>query len=230
MEIIFLCILGILLFLCLNKFSSKKTENFQTPNKLPQITVIIPSIGRDTLKRTIDSLLKQNQKKWKAIIGFDAIDKKKANMLISNLPKDKRIEYLYIKDKLGQGKNSAGKVRNNLINICTTDWICFLDDDDTFTPDYFDRFIEELDSQKNLDTIIFRMIGKTNLSPIPPYGLNEIIEGKVGISFAVRKKFLTENDIKFVNSNVEDFILLKEIKNKNGNIKISKHTTYHIGF
>jgi glycosyltransferase involved in cell wall biosynthesis len=35
------------------------------------ITFIIPSIGRDSLKNTIRSLLNQTSDKWKAIIVFD---------------------------------------------------------------------------------------------------------------------------------------------------------------
>ena len=37
------------------------------------ITFIIPTIGRNTLTRTVISLLQQTNKNWKAIIIFDGI-------------------------------------------------------------------------------------------------------------------------------------------------------------
>ena len=37
----------------------------------PLVTFIIPTIGRDTLTRTIESLEKQTNENWKAIIIFD---------------------------------------------------------------------------------------------------------------------------------------------------------------
>lgn len=40
-----------------------------------RITFIIPSINRETLSRTIDSLFKQSNPNWKAIIIFDGVKK-----------------------------------------------------------------------------------------------------------------------------------------------------------
>jgi len=37
------------------------------------VTFIIPTIGRDTLQRSIDCLLEQTIQEWKAIIIFDGI-------------------------------------------------------------------------------------------------------------------------------------------------------------
>lgn len=37
------------------------------------VTFIIPTIGRDTLSKTIDSLINQTNPNWKAIIVFDGI-------------------------------------------------------------------------------------------------------------------------------------------------------------
>ena len=42
-------------------------------DKLEKITFIIPTIGRDTLLNSINSLFNQTIKEWKAIIIFDGI-------------------------------------------------------------------------------------------------------------------------------------------------------------
>ena len=42
------------------------------PNK-PLITFIIPTIGRHTLSKTLDSLINQTNPNWKAIVIFDGI-------------------------------------------------------------------------------------------------------------------------------------------------------------
>jgi glycosyltransferase involved in cell wall biosynthesis len=38
------------------------------------ITFVIPSINRETLKRSIDSLMKQSSHNWRAIIIYDGVD------------------------------------------------------------------------------------------------------------------------------------------------------------
>jgi glycosyltransferase involved in cell wall biosynthesis len=41
--------------------------------ELPLLTFIIPTIGRPTLKRTINSLQQLTNKNWNAIVIFDGI-------------------------------------------------------------------------------------------------------------------------------------------------------------
>ena len=172
--------------------------------------------------------MNQTRTNWKAIVGFNTIEETKASEIVSTLPKDPRIVYTFIKDEQG-GNGYAGKVRNSIIQLCDTKWLCFLDDDDTFTSDYFDRFAEELGKKPDSDAIIFRMTRK-EYSPIPSYGMDDIVINYVGISFAVRRKFLIDNGIKFNNSKTEDFEYLNDIKIRGGKIVISKYITYHIRF
>ena len=73
------------------------------------VTFIIPTIGRNTLRNSIKSLLNQTETNWKAIIIFDGI---KCN--IKN--NDERIKIIEI-DKMGCGKNNAGNVRNHGMSL-----------------------------------------------------------------------------------------------------------------
>jgi len=43
------------------------------------ITFIIPSINRDSIIRTIDSLLKQTNNNWKCIIVYDGVKGREFN-------------------------------------------------------------------------------------------------------------------------------------------------------
>lgn len=93
------------------------------------ITFVIPTIGRETLKRTINSLKNLNIFNWKAVIVFDGIDPNIKD-------EDERIKIIKLEKKLGEGRNSAGNVRNHAYQFVDTPWIGFVDDDDTLNKYY----------------------------------------------------------------------------------------------
>lgn len=186
-------------------------EVFDT-NKI--ITFIIPSIGRPTIARTILSLQKLNNPNWNAIVIFDNV---KNNI---SYIKDSRIKYYEIK-KTGS-LNMGGSTRNYGINkVKNSEWIGFVDDDDTISPDYIDKLL--LDSKYDSDCIIFRMISSNSI--LPPLNSTDIRKNKVGISFCVKKNVLQKNNFK--NSRTEDFNLLYNL-NKKYKILLSKNITYFV--
>lgn len=187
------------------------------------ITVLIPSIGRATLSRTLDSLLQQKNPRWTAYVGFDGCTPQKPVI-------DSRINYVYL-NKVGGGLNHGGMVRNCLFPLVTTDWVCFLDDDDTFRSHYIDAFIYEIQNNLDADCIVFRMsYDSQDKKVLPPLNLSSPQPCQVGISFAVRRKFLDKEDIKFENDSFEDFLLLQEIEKANGKIVFSKEITYNVRY
>ena len=188
------------------------------------ITVIIPSKGRDRLKFSLYSLLSQTNPTWNCIVAFDNVDKNDVFTL-----DDDRIKYLYLPQKVGNGNNGGGEVRNQAINKACTEWICFLDDDDTFCQDYMDSFYNELSCNPNMDVCIFKMIYENGVVR-PPEGLNRLVMGQVGISFAVKLKFLNENNLRFVNSEIEDYTLLKKLESAGANFVYSEKIVYNVGF
>jgi len=188
------------------------------------ITVIIPSTGRDRLKFSLLSLLNQTNPNWRCIVAFDNV-----NGDAVQLVKDERISYIFLPEKLGDGFNGGGEVRNKAIEKANTEWICFLDDDDSFKPDYFEKFYSEVENNPNADVIIFKMI-YSHGGVLPPPGLKEIIFCQVGISFAVKLNYLFVNDLKFENSPAEDFKLLTNLKASGANIHFSDHVVYNVGF
>ena len=205
------------------------------------IDFVIPSIARSTLNRTLKSIQDQQflfskNNKWNAFVGFDGLEE--SDVEISLLPKEDRINYLFLSEKSGKvgeyGIGNAGLVRNKILEKIKTsnDWVGFIDDDDTITPYYLDSLAIELEqSEKPFDVCVFRMrFDPGGERILPPIGENDLIADKVGISFCVRKKFLKDKKIKFVNNIREDYMFLMDLKKAGANIKVSSYVTYNVGF
>jgi len=177
------------------------------------VTFIIPTINRDTLNRSINSILNQTNKNWFCKVVFDDVEPIFFN--------DDRIESIKI-EKLGvihDGHGQAGLVRNFGIDLVKTNWIAFLDDDDTIN----DNYVEILLSQYlDKDFVIFKMKYENGFTL--PQG-NNLSFGNVGISFAY-KKYL---NMKFEsNKNSEDFDLIQKLKNKTDNYIVSDYIMYNV--
>lgn len=86
-----------------------------------QITVLIRTINRPTLKNAIESALKEFSK---VIVVADAV-----NLNLNKLPRN--VEYL----RTGQKFDSYGNAGINMgAYACDTEYFCLLDDDDEFIP------------------------------------------------------------------------------------------------
>lgn len=173
-------IILLLIILLLIFYLSKNDHEHFDLLKQNKITFIIPTIGRDTLTNSIQSLLNQRNNNWEAIIIFDGI---KPNIEVN----DKRIKVMQI-DKKGRDKNSAGLVRNIGIKYANTNWIGYLDDDDYLANDYIDCFYNELNLNHDMDVLIFRMNDKNKI--LPELETDNFYLNHVGISFVMKKKYL----------------------------------------
>lgn len=196
------------------------------------ITFIIPTVARASLNNSLNSLLKQTDSEWCAYVGFDGLTEEQIKI---NLIKDDRIKYFYLPktgflkniDFKAQNHSKAGSVRNQLLEKeIQSEWIGFLDDDDTLTSDYVEGL--KLESNKNdFDCCIFRMILKDG-TVIPRYGNNSLYVGNVGISFSVRTSFLKQNNIFFESSESEDFAFIKKTFDSKAKIHISEYIRYKV--
>jgi glycosyltransferase involved in cell wall biosynthesis len=183
------------------------------------ITVIIPSKGRNSLKRALSSLIFQTNPNWICFVILDGVE-------INDKIIDDRIIY-YSSPKAGNGLNGAGLVRNKGIELSDSEWICFLDDDDSFSPDYINNLYNEISLNSNMDVCIFRMTySPENDTIIPPFGGEQIAIGQVGISFAINKNFINKHDLRFINSQIEDYFFLEKCEKLGANIHFSNHISY----
>jgi glycosyltransferase involved in cell wall biosynthesis len=185
------------------------------------VTFVIPTIGRNTLEHSINSIINQTNDNWKIIVVFDGI---KPN-LPSHFSSHSNINIFEIK-KTGQDVNSAGNVRNYGMAQVNTEYIAFLDDDDTIDIDYVEVFFQEIANYPNTDCLIFRMINKTRILP-PLQETQDFHVNNVGISFVIKTQIFTEGNV-FTPSDIEDYIFLNMLKNKNKIIMISPFVKYFV--
>lgn len=163
---------------------------------VPLVTFVIPTVGRKSLQRSVDSLYTQTDEDWEAIIIGDGVTP------VFHTPEhDRRI----VQGQLGKQK-SAGAVRNaGLIHYQamsgpSAEWIGFLDDDDRLAPSYVAHLREHAKDYPWADVIIFRMDHpELGILP-PPHG--ELRQGLVGIHFAVKAEVI--ENFEFVDENVEE--------------------------
>lgn len=181
------------------------------------VTFIIPTIGRESLKNSIESLKNQTIKTWKAIIIFDGI---KCNINED----DNRVKLVEI-EKAGRDYNSAGDVRNHGMSLVDTEWIAFLDDDDKLSNDYLEIFHKEIELYPYIDTLIFRM--KLNDRYVPDLNTNNFYICDVGISFIIKTQIFNDG-IKFNPSGAEDFYYLDNIRKNNYIMMISPYVKYFV--
>lgn len=187
------------------------------------ITFIIPTIGRDTLQRSIQSLIDQTNPNWNAIVVFDGIE---PNIICD----DARVNIMQC-NKLGENhenmNNSAGNVRNYAVPFLETEWIGFLDDDDTLAPDYIETLCSEFSTYPELDVLIFRM-KHNQYGIIPSLDNRNITWSNVGISFSLKAKIMKQDGILFTPSHTEDFDFLNRIRENSYKIIIHPLVKYFV--
>ena len=103
-------------------------QNFKSPDKIPKISVIIPTFNRALmLIEAIDSVISQDYKNWELII-IDNFSTDETDKILSTIS-DVRIRSVK-KPRTG----SVAASRNLGIKMATGDWIAFLDSDDLWDP------------------------------------------------------------------------------------------------
>lgn len=179
------------------------------------ITFIIPSIGRNSLNNTIQSLMNQTNPNWKCIIIYDGVTP-------NHIYNDERIKFISI-GKLGENSSHhgmSGLVRNEGLKICNTEWIGFVDDDDTIDIQYVETLFSEY---TDYDFVIWRM-QYPNGQILPR--TNQITFGNVGISFCFKNKF--PNLFFDKNRDGEDLDFLIKLEKLTKNYIFSPHVYYRI--
>ena len=180
------------------------------------ITFIVPSINRPTLNNTIQSLLNQTNPNWKCFVLYDGVDGKDFT--------DPRIETFKLEKlgKKGERHGNAGLVRNEGIKMCNTEWIGFLDDDDTIHQDYVKTLSEKYTVY---DFIVWRM-KTTDDKVYPELTRNNLIKNRVGISISFKNKF--PNMLFDNNDDGEDFEFVGKLQNTTNNFIITPEIFYNV--
>ena len=178
------------------------------------------------MRRSLESLDAQTDRDFCAILVMDGCNPPD---FISEFPWLKTI----VNDKRIGQRNHAGEVRNRAISEASTEWVAFLDDDDTVSSSYVQFLREEIGRNPRADAFSFRM--RTNkagrLRVLPPIGSRTFRERFIGISFAARRKPLCFEGGKtfgFEPGGTEDFAALDGIKRSGGTIVLSPKVSYFV--
>ena len=126
------------------------------------------------------------------------------------------------KGLVGPNNGQSGLVRNEGIKLCDTEWIGFLDDDDTIHPDYVKKLFE---SYSNYDFVVWRMKYKNGLIFPEPHR-TDLVFARVGISFCYKNKF--DNLLFDNNRDGEDFDFLSKLKKLTSNWVITPEVYYNV--
>ncbi len=120
-------------------------------NIIPLISVIVPSIGRDTLERTLDSIFECRYPNIEVIVSFNNCSIERVEEIKNKYSKVKIISTV---DKL-----YPYEAKNRGIEITTGKYLTFLDDDDTSLPEKFFDLSKHLEDNKD----VFSVFGQYNV-------------------------------------------------------------------
>ena len=186
------------------------------------ITFLIPSINRPTLCRALQSLTAQSDCDWRAIVIYDGF-------YCNPNYQDPRVSWTWIYPKLGTGNAAAG-VRGKGLPMARTEWVGFLDDDDTVDYRYTAWLKEAAIKHPDVDVFIFRMQEHSPVGAIIPAQEitkpEELALGKVGISFAIKADVL--RGVEWGSNWCEDWDLISNLLSSGKRIVILPHTAYHV--
>ena len=195
------------------------------------VSVVIPYFKkREYIKRCIQSVLRQNYKKFEIIIVYDGVDFSDLDYLRNIVKKDKRIHLIKNHKLLG-----AGLSRNKGINISKGKFIALLDADDYWDKNKLKFQIKFMQDHNYLVShTSYRIIDRGNKkisfrSARNFYEVEDLLYScDIGLSTVILKKKIFSKNIKFPNTKTkEDFILwLKVLKKKIPIIGLNKKLTY----
>ena len=183
------------------------------------VTFIVPTLGRATVQRTIDSFVAQPDWNWKAIIMGDGVK-----------PNTDYQDDLHVKIMQCEHKSHAGLVRNEAMRFVTTDWIAFCDDDDWLDSNYVSSLKIHAEAHPDCDIIIFsyRDVVTGNIQP-PKGSGEEFYYCNVGISYAVKTDFVIRSGAKFDPYATEDFGFLDYCRNHGAKYIVTHDIKYYVG-
>lgn len=188
------------------------------------ITFILPTVGRPSLIYPIQSLLKQSDNVWKCIIILDGC--KLPDNCINIIENNKNKFILLPIEKRGGGTNKgAGYVRNAATNYVESEWVAFIDDDDTISSEYVKNANSIIKENTTIDCILFRAIVPQGIVVPDPKSL-DIQLGRTFISYCCKTSVFKE--IQFNQGKDEQYEFINSIKNRGYKILLSKYVMYGI--
>lgn len=176
----------------------------------PLITVVMPSYlgnypnaakNRETkILRAIQSVQNQSLKEWELIIIADGCQKSVDLLKENGFLEDTRISLYYI-DREGLW---SGSPRNAGIHLAKSDYIIYLDIDDSYKTNYLEEVVNEIQDGKPwyyMDDIIYTKNGyerrKVNFNVLGKCGTSNVVHRKdCGVTWATKGTYA--HDFNFI--------------------------------
>lgn len=131
-------------------FSGVKKTELENFNYNPKISIIVPVYNTDekSLKKAINSVLKQRYNNWELCISDDASKEETKKVLKEFVGKDPRIKIVFRKDRGGISTAS-----NQALELATGEFIGLLDHDDEISPNALYEVVKTLNEKPDTDFI-----------------------------------------------------------------------------
>lgn len=128
-----------------SRFFRKCYNSFMTENL---VSIIVPLYNSEkSIKKTVDSLLKQTYPNLEFILVDDGSTDKSGEIIDELQKKDARIVTVH---QANQGQSSA---RNAGIRMARGEFVCFVDSDDTIGPDYALKLVNAIGEDNGLAVV-----------------------------------------------------------------------------
>lgn len=207
-------------------------------------TFIIPTKGRATLQRALDSVFNQTDPAWMIMMALDGTDREMPLLNFPSLVMTARLALHAAPrtDSAGMTRNAAMKTVLDGDDYWRGKWFAFLDDDDRVHPQYVEslRWADRQRQEQGIqpDVIVFRM-SHPQLGILPPWDHeqpSDLTWGQVGISYAITQQYVKEHDSFFKRENLgnpgeqgnEDIELLCRLREQGAEIFLSSAVTYFV--
>ena len=172
------------------------------------VSVIIPFYKKlPSIRRTLNSVIKQTHKKLEIIVVYDDNDKRELNILKSICRVDKRIKLLVNQKNVG-----AGKSRNRAMKVSKGNYIAFIDSDDKWNKKKIELQLKYMKKNNFLIShtdyeIIYLNMKKKKRIARDFYKVNDLIRScDIGLSTTmIRSDLLKKNNFPSLKTK-EDFV------------------------
>lgn len=164
------------------------------------VSVIIPVYnGEQILKISLDSLVQQTYSRFEVVIINDG-SSDDTEKVVAKYTSLLEIKYIY------QENSGVAMARNKGISVATGDYVCFLDADDFYEPDFIKKMYSKI-SSSNADVcycgynIVKR---KKKVKKLTSFKKRNVLEGYIlgriavpSTGWIIRKSLIEDNGIKF---------------------------------
>ncbi len=120
-------------------------------NNNPKISIITASYNyAEYIKETIESVLNQDYSNWEMIVVDDGSKDNSIDVIKSYCKKDDRIKLYTHENNINKGLIETIKLG---LTMATSEWVAFLESDDTFKKEKLSKCIEAIEKYKDVDFI-----------------------------------------------------------------------------